>query len=107
MALRENLNKIHISLINNFESVSIEEGSSLEHGNYVTLKINEDNKSLVMIISKKNLENSIFSWKYKSDPTNIDSFLVERTSNVDGLLEDIKDIFQKNRFDSNYIKNIK
>jgi tRNA U34 5-carboxymethylaminomethyl modifying GTPase MnmE/TrmE len=107
MTLKENLNKIHISLINSFESVSIEECSSLEQGNYITLEINENNKTLVMMVSKKDLENSIFNWKYKSDPTNTNSFLVERTSNVDSLLEDIKDIFHQNRFDSNYIKNIK
>jgi hypothetical protein len=106
MALKENLNRIHISLINNFESVYIEESYSLENGNTVILKINEDGKVLMMTIPKKELENNIFNWMYKSDPNKIDSSLVERTSNVDGLLEDIKDIFKKNRFDSNYIKTL-
>jgi tRNA U34 5-carboxymethylaminomethyl modifying GTPase MnmE/TrmE len=107
MKLRDNLNKIHISLINNFKSVSLEEKSSLEHGNYVNLTINEENKSLVMIVSKKDLENNIFNWKYKSNPDDVMTCLVERTSSIEGIIEDIKDIFEKDRFDREYLKKVK
>lgn len=107
MNLRDNINKIHIELSNNFESVSISEKSNLTHGNYFELSITEGNKNIKAIISKKDLDNSKFNWKYYSNPLNENSDLVDRTSMVEGFQLDISDIFEKNRFDSDYIENIK
>jgi hypothetical protein len=107
MNLRDNINKIHIELSNKFESVNISEKSSLTYGNYFELSITEGNKNVKAIISKTDLEGNKFNWKYYSNPLNESSDLVDRTSMVEGFQSDISDIFEKNRFDSDYIENIK
>jgi len=106
MNLRENLNKIHFELSNRFD-VQINEKSDLKIGNYVELSINEGNKTVKAFIKKTELNNNNFNWLYFSNPLNENSNKVERTSSVDGFLKDIQDIFEKNRFDSEYIESIK
>jgi hypothetical protein len=106
MNLKYNINKIDVELSNIFESVTISEGSDINIGNYVELSIMEGNKEAKVIIKKSDLDNNKFNWKYYSNPLNENSDLVERTSVVDGFVNDIKDIFEKNRFDSDYIENI-
>lgn len=105
MSLKDNINKIHSDL-ENFEKVSIVEKSSLEYGNYIELSITESKKEVVAIIKKVDLENNTFNWLYKSDPTCNESFLVPRTSKTSEFSSDVKDIFDKNRFDSEYIESI-
>jgi len=107
MNLKQNINKIHIDLSNNFEQVSIEEKSSLSYGNYIELSVINDNKTLKMIIEKKDIENYKFNWKYLANPLNENSDIVERVSTIDGLVNDVKVIFDKNRFNSEYIESIK
>lgn len=107
MSLKENVNKIHVNLSDNFESVNISEKNSLEYGNYIELSITEGNKEVKAIINKRDLENYSFNWKYYANPINENSDLVDRTSSVDGFIDDVKDIFTKNRFNSDYIENIK
>lgn len=107
MSLKENVNKIHVSLSDNFESVSISEKDNLKYGNYVEFSITEGNKEVKAIITKKDLESYKFNWKYYANPVNESSDLVDRTSSVDGFINDVKDIFEKNRFNSEYIKSIK
>jgi len=106
MNLRENLNKIHFELSNRFD-VQINEKSDLKIGNYVEFSINEGNKTVKAFIKKTELNNNNFNWMYFSNPLNENSTKVERTSSVDGFLKDIQDIFEKNRFDSEYIESIK
>lgn len=105
MSLKTNINKIHSDLSSIFDNVEVFEKSSLEFGEYVELKAVNENKELVMIVTKRQLENDKFNWSYYSNPIKKD-FLVERVSTVDGLLSDIKDIFEKNRFDSDYTQQI-
>ncbi len=105
MNLRVNINKIHADLLSNCEEVSIVEKSSLEIGEYVEISAIKESKELVMIISKRDLENNQFNWKYYSNPTKKD-FLVERNSSVLNMINDVNDIFEKNRFDSEYIETI-
>jgi len=107
MGLKENVNKIHVNLSDVFESVNISEKSSHSYGNYIELSIKEGNKEVKAIISKKDLEGYNFNWKYYADPMNESSDLVDRNSSLDGFINDVNDIFEKNRFDSEYIKNIK
>jgi hypothetical protein len=107
MNLKHNINKIHIELLNNFKEVSILEKSSLEFGNYFEFSINESDKVIKAIISKKDMENNFFNWKYYSNPNNDNSYLVERDSTVDNFTDVVKDIFEKNRFDSDYLKSLK
>lgn len=105
--LKENINKIHLDTLNSFQEVHIFEKSSLKHGNYIELSINENGKNLVALIKKSDLESNNFNWSYKSNPNDDNSMLVERNSSVQGFTNDVKDIFEKNRFDSEYIKSIK
>lgn len=107
MNFKSNINKIHYELSNCFGEVSVLEKSSLEYGNYIELCINENNKTIKTIIKKPELEFKRFNWLYRSNPNNDNSILIERNSSVDGFVEDIKDIFEKNRFDSDYIRSIK
>jgi len=107
MSLKENVNKIHVNLSDNFESVSISEKNSLEHGNYIEFSITEGNRELKAIINKKDLEGYNFDWKYYANPINEKSDLVDRMSSIDGFINDVRDIFNKNRFNSDYIESIK
>lgn len=104
MKLRENINKIHFELSNQFDSVEINEKSDIRIGSYFEILVKESNKELKLIATKKDLENTTFDWKYLSNPLNESSSLVERTSSVDKFVGDVRDIFEKNRFDSDYIK---
>jgi hypothetical protein len=106
MNIRDNINKIHSDLLNDFEQVSIFEKSNLEWGNYFELEISESNKLVRLIISRKELENKKFNWKYYSNPKGDLSYIVERESTVDNFSIVIKEIFEKNRFDSDYLKSL-
>jgi tRNA U34 5-carboxymethylaminomethyl modifying GTPase MnmE/TrmE len=103
MNLKVNVNKIHSSLSDQFEIVKIEEKSSIDLQEYVEITSVNEGKEVVMIITKKDLNNNKFNWKYYSNPDMRD-FLIERNSTVDSIVEDVKDIFEKNRFDSDYLK---
>lgn len=106
MNLRENINKIHFNLSNQFDDVKIEEKSNIELGSCVEMTINESEKQVRLVVTKKSLENYRFDWKYLSNPLNESSTQVERTSNVDDFTADIKDIFDRNRFDSDYLRKV-
>jgi predicted nuclease of restriction endonuclease-like (RecB) superfamily len=106
MDIKANINKIHIDLLNNFEKISIEEKNSLELGSHFEIIINESNKVVRAIISKRGLENEKINWKYYSNPNDLNSYLVERDSTVYNFYEIVKNIFEKNRFDSDYLKSL-
>lgn len=107
MPLKDNINKIHIELLNEYSDVSINEGTDKKTGNFINLIITENKKVLDIKINKRDLEFLQFNWGYKSDPSNENSFLVERNSELSSFLSDVKDVINNNRFDSEYIKNIK
>jgi hypothetical protein len=52
------------------------------------------------------LENNVFDWTYSSNPLNENSENIERTSSVNGFLNDVSDIFEKNRFSEDYLKKL-
>jgi hypothetical protein len=106
MALKENLNKIHFLLSSRFD-VMLNEKSDLKFGNYIEFLIKEDNKEIRASIKKVDLENNTFNWTYLSNPLDTNSTTVERISNVDVFITDVIDIFEKNRFDSDYLEKIK
>lgn len=105
MSLKFNINKIHGDLLNNFENVEVNEKSSLELGEYIEFKALNEGKELIMLVQKRQVELDSFAWGYYSNPKSKE-FLVERNSTLDGLIDDVKDIFEKNRFDEEYIKEI-
>lgn len=102
MSLKQNINKVHFELTANFNEVSIVEKSSLQMGNYFELSVLENNKEVKLLIKKTDIESRSFDWSYLSNPLNEKSDLVERHSSIDNISEHIKDIFDKNRFDSDY-----
>jgi hypothetical protein len=105
MNLRSNVNRIHSDLNSVYESVKIEEKSNRELGNFVELVINEGKKQLVVKIKKYELEKDVFGWNYLSNPDDI-STVVERVSNLNNFILDVQDIFEKNRFDSDYLQKL-
>jgi len=105
MSLKENVNSIHSELVDKY-SVVVEEGFNRNFGNFVKFSITEGNRNIIAIVSKKDLEFSQFSWSYMSNPLNEGSDMIERTSNISEFTNHISDIFEKNRFDSEYLKNI-
>ncbi len=107
MSLKYNLNKIHGDLISRFPASEIKiEESSNKSGNFINLEVNNNGKCVKMVIEKKSLESSNFDWSYYSNPLDENSHLVERNSSIDSISSDVKDIFEKNRFDSDYLNQI-
>lgn len=105
MDLRQNINKVHIDLTNSFSEVSISEKFNRTQ-NYFEILIKEGNKEVKMLLDKKQIENKDFEWSYFSNPLNESSTLVQRNSSIDSIVTHIKDIFEKNRFDDEYISQI-
>jgi hypothetical protein len=105
MDLKMNINKIHVDLKNKFESVEIFEKSSIDFQEYVEIKAVSEGRELIMIIEKKQIQNRSFIWKYYSNPLTKD-YLVERNSNIDNFIDQVTDIFDKNRFDEKYLENL-
>lgn len=102
MNLKQNINRLHNSLIEKFGEVSISEKSSLDKGNYFELSIINEGKEVFAIIRKEDIENDNFKWSYYSNP-NLKDHLVERVSNVNKFTEDVTDIFTNRRFCKDYI----
>jgi hypothetical protein len=105
MELKKNINKVHVDLTNSFDTVKITEKSNKDLGNYFELSVLEDKKEFKAIIKMTEIKNSNFSWTYYSNPLNEES-LVERVSSIYTFSSDVQDIFEKNRFDSDYITKV-
>ena len=103
-----NINKIHGDLISQFygSEIKIEEKSRQDFGNYFEISIIKEGKEVNMIITKYEVEKEDFNWFYSPNPLNKSIPLVERHSNIDNLTNDIKDIFDKNRFSEDYLKEL-
>ena len=102
MELKQNINRVHGNLTNYFENVQISEKSNKELGNYFELSVLENNKEVKAIIKMTEIENANFSWNYYANPLDENS-LVERVSSIYTFSSDVQDIFEKNRFNSDYI----
>jgi len=105
MDLKHNVNKIHVDLSSKFD-VSIEEKSDIKLGNYIDISVTNEGKTVKMIVTKRDLENYKFNWLYSVNPLNENANMVERTSTVDTIVSDISDIFEKNRFSSEYLNEL-
>lgn len=107
--MKFNINKIHGNLLSIREmgdSVSISEKSDKKHGSHFEILAEMQGKQLKMIVRKNALESDTFDWAYYADPTDESSHLIERTSTTDTVSEHILDIFEKNRFDEEYLSKI-
>lgn len=105
MEFKSNVNKLHYLLSEIFEDVTLEEKSSKELGNYIQISVKE-NLECKIIITKKELENNYLNWKYDSNPLNENSYWVDRESTIEELPKLIKDIFEKRRFNFEYLKKV-
>lgn len=105
MDLKHNVNKIHVDLSSKFD-VSIEEKSDIKFGNYIDISVTNEGKTVKMIVTKRDLENYKFNWLYSVNPLSESANMVERTSTVDTIVSDISDIFEKNRFSSEYLNEL-
>jgi hypothetical protein len=105
MELKQNINRVHGDLTNYFENVQISEKSNKELGNYFELSVLENNKEIKAIIKMTEIENDNFSWNYYANPLDENS-LVERVSSIYTFSSDVQDIFEKNRFSSDYINKV-
>ena len=103
--MKYNINKLHGILLNDFEEVKITEKSNLTFGNYFEISVNEE-MEVKMIISKRDIENDIFEWKYFSNPLEENSYLIQRKSSINQISKDIKEILVKNRFDGDYLTKL-
>jgi len=106
MSVKYNINKIHGDLINNFESVKIEEKSNQKIGNYFEISSISEGLEVKMILTKRDVESTNIKWSYFTNPLNEKSDLVERTSNIDNLSNDVKDVITKKRFSEEYLTEI-
>jgi hypothetical protein len=106
MDLKYNINKIHGNFLSNFEEVRIDEKSDIKFGNYFLISAINEGKEVKMIMTKKDLENYSFAWRYSENPLNENADLVERFSSLDDLTSDVKEIFEKNRFSEEYLNEL-
>lgn len=109
MDLRKNINRIHADLLmaeGIGENVSIAEASNKEIGNHFVLSAVNSGMTARMIIEKTEIEKYTFRWRYFANPNDESAGLVERTSTVDSFSADVMDVFNKKRFDSDYLSQI-
>lgn len=107
MDFKININKLHFDTSNMFDKVLISEKSNNKYGNYIEMSIFEGTKEAKIIIKKSDLNENVFKWEYFSNPLVNESYMVERVSSLESFVNDINDIFDKNRFDTDYINNLK
>jgi hypothetical protein len=110
MDLKSNINKIHSDLLlleNIGETVTIKESSNKEFGNYFELNAEFGGMRSRIIIEKTDIENQTFRWRYYANPNDESVGLVERNSTIDGFVRDLINVFEKKRFDSDYLLQIK
>jgi hypothetical protein len=105
MDIKYRINKIHSDLINNFVEVNIEQKSNQKLGEYFEIVVSE-NYDIKLQIKLKNLESNIINWGYYANPLDSNSIIVERTSSLDTIVNDIKDIITNRRFSSDYVQKI-
>lgn len=99
---KSNLNSIHYQLTENFESVSVTDRKD----KFGTLEIIvKDVLEAKILLTKKDLENNEFNFKYFSNPNDEKSYLIERSGSVHNFSEVIKDIIDNKRFSEEYLKN--
>jgi hypothetical protein len=109
MDLRDNINKIHSDLLllkNIGDTVTIKENSSKEFGNHFEITAEHDGMKAKVIIEKTEVENPSFRWRYYANPNDESNGIVERNSTINGFVHDLLDIFDKKRFDSDYLSQI-
>lgn len=109
MDLKSNINKIHSDLLmleNIGETVTINESSSKDFGNHFVITAEYNGMTAKVIIEKSEIEAPAFRWRYLSNPDDETAGLVERASTLEGFVADLIEVFNKKRFDSDYLSQI-
>lgn len=106
MSIKQNINRIHVELSNNFESVKIEEKSNIKFGNYFEISSVNEGLEVKMIVTKRDLESNNIKWSYFANPLDSNSHLVERVSNIDNITNDVVEVLSKKRFSDEYLSEI-
>lgn len=105
MYIRQNINRIHSIISDNFNEVTIKEKASVKFGNYFEISVKESSE-VKIIIPYKNIDNKYnFEFLYYSNPLNENSDLISRNTNIDSINLVITDIISNNRFSEEYLKN--
>lgn len=107
MDIKFNINKIHGDLLSLYSEVIIKESANDKWGQFFDLEIKKDNKTCRCILTKDSLNLPKFNWSYFENPLNESSDLVDRQSDIYSFINHIEDIFEKNRFSSEYLQQIK
>lgn len=100
--IKENINKIHVDLINKFKSVNILEKSSIKFGKYFEISSVSEGMEVKMILTLNDLNSNNIKWSYFANPLDENSHLVERESNINNISNDVMDIITKKRFSDDY-----
>lgn len=109
MDLKMNINKIHSDLLlqeSIGETVTIKENSNKEFGNFFEITASRNGMTARIIVEKTEIEKGSFRWRYYANPEDETAGLVERNSTIDGFTHDLINVFEKKRFDSDYLSQI-
>jgi len=105
MDIRYNINRIDVLLQEKYDDVRIKEDSSPKFGKFFEITV-RNQKELKMIIPYKNIDGQhTFEFLYFSNPLDENSDLIPRKTNVESISEVVEDIFSKERFSEDYLKN--
>lgn len=109
MDLKTNINKIHSDLLlleGIGETVTIKERTDKEFGNFFEISASDKGMTARIVIEKTSIESQNFVWRYYANPNDIQTGLVERHSSTDSFATDLIEVFNKKRFDSDYLSQI-
>lgn len=106
MDIKFNINRIHSDLQNLYGEVKITEEANDKIGQYFQMEIIHEGKLCRVILTKESISHAQFEWVYQANPLNESSDLIQRTSNIYDFADHISDIFEKNRFNVEYLQQI-
>ena len=107
--IKENINRLDFELKSVFQKVQINEGQSKSEYFFdiVAEKIVEGKMTAIrLFINKSQLESKKVTWRYLSNPSEQDSYLVERVSNFEELAEDILQVVDERKFERAYLESL-
>jgi hypothetical protein len=106
--LKETINRLDGELKARFDTVAITE-TSKKTGFYFKIECNKtvDNKSyqLIVEVNKDNFRAKVAHWSYLTNPNDSES-IIDRSSTLLDLANDMQDIVLKKRFNKEYIESI-
>ena len=104
--IKRNINHVYYDLKDRFDDVKIVENNSFFN---ITATKNIDGKifELIAEANKKHFNNNVIHWSYKTNPSDEKSSVIDRSSTLDYIGNDMLDIVVNKRFKKTYIESIK